>query len=54
MEYIYLQGSEDVKRASSEMTSAANEMKQAASDFRDSVDRLERLWIEVQEAMAAR
>lgn len=51
MDSIYLVGSEDVKSAAHEMTRAATETQRAASDFSFQVDRLERLWQEVGEAL---
>lgn len=40
---IYLAGSEDVRRAASEMTAASNNMLRAAGEINHAVDRLERL-----------
>lgn len=52
MDSLYLQGSEDVRRAASEMTAAATTMQRAAADFGWQVERLERLWAEVDARIA--
>lgn len=54
METVYLAGSEEVRRASSQMASAAEQIQRAVGDFAFQIDRLERLWWEVQETITTR